>query len=134
MTTLAADKLRVDRSTVCRFIKAHPEVAEALGEITEELADLAEAKLLDGIRNGEFPNIKFFLEHKARDRGYGRNLELSGPGGKPIGIAAQPALDYSKLSTEELRQLEAIMSKAAPALPSPDAIDREPTDVEPDGA
>ena len=89
-----------------------------LEALTEELVDLAEAKLLEGIRAGEHPSITLYLEAKGRDRGYGRKVEVSGtPGGEPIAVSAVSAIDYSKLSLEELDQLEAIMSKAlAPAL------------------
>ncbi len=113
----AAEKLLVDRSTVTKFIQAHPEIEVVEDQIVEELADLAESKLLGNIREGEFPSIKFYLESKARDRGYGRSVEMTGAKGAPITIAAAPAMDYDKLSVTELRQLEAIMDKAA--LPAP---------------
>jgi hypothetical protein len=111
---IAAEKLQVHRSAITRFIQNNPEIEDVEAEIVEELADVAEAKLLEGIKRGDFPNVKFYLENKARNRGYGRNLELTGAKGQAIAVTAQPAMDYSKLTVAELRQLEAIMAKAAP--------------------
>lgn len=39
--------------------------------------------------------------------------EISGPGGGPVQTQVSAAPDYSKLSTEELDQLKALMRKAA---------------------
>jgi hypothetical protein len=105
----AAAALLVDRSAITRFIQLHPEVVEVEREIVEELADTAESQLLAGINRGEFPFIKLFLESKARDRGYGRNVALTGPNGGPIEIR-----DLSNLTDEQLEALE----RAAAALAS----------------
>lgn len=108
----AAEMLRVDRSTVTKFIQAHPEIEQTEADIVEELADLAEGKLLQGIKEGQFPNIKFFLENKARHRGYGRSIELTGKDGGAIRTQAEN-IDLKKLSTKQLREFEALLAAAA---------------------
>lgn len=110
--SVAAEMLKVNRSTVCKFIKKNPKLAEALDDITEELLDLSEAKLLAGIRGGEFPFIKLYLEAKGRGRGYGRSVMVSGPGGGPIQVR-QDEYDLSNLTLEELKDLEAKLAKCA---------------------
>lgn len=48
------------------------------------------------------------------DRGWGKppqSVELSGPAGGPIALTASPARDYSRLTDEELTQLEALLAK-----------------------
>jgi hypothetical protein len=107
----AAERLKVSRAAVTMFIKRHPEIVEIEREIREEMLDLTEGKLFKQIGANEFPAIKFFLEHQGGERGYGRNrFEVSGPNGKPIEYAAKP--DYSNLTVEEMRTLEAILVKA----------------------
>lgn len=105
----AAEKLLVHRSAVTKFIQAHPEIALVEAEIIEDLADMTESKLHEGIRRGEFPFIKLFLESKARNRGYGRNVAITGANGGPVEIR-----DLSNLTDEQLEALE----RAAAALAS----------------
>jgi hypothetical protein len=113
----AAEDLKVDRSTICRFKNDHPEVAEALAEINEGLNDTAESQLAQAIRNGDVGAIKFRLERQARDRGWGRTLEVSGPNGGPIETVALTP-DLSKLSVTELEQMLALTNKCAPDAPA----------------
>lgn len=107
---LAADKLRVHRSTICRFVHANPQLQRAIEEITAELVDLAEAKVIEGIGKGEFPFVKYFLDHKGEAAGYGnvRRVNLTG---KVDVTTRDPRL--TKLSAEKLEELEAILAEAA---------------------
>ena len=100
--SLAAEKLGVNRSTVCRFLQDHPELKDELAAIDDELLDLSESGLFEQLRAKEFPAIKFYLEQKGAARGYGkRRFEISGPNGGPI-----QHRDVSKLTDAEIDILE----------------------------
>lgn len=98
--TVASRTLKCHRATLYRFLAAHPSVAEFLEDIDEELKDLAEGKLLQLIRAGDPQTIRWYLERKGRDRGYGQRVEATGPDGGPIVVAQK--LDLSGLSDEDL--------------------------------
>lgn len=108
----AAEALGVDRSAITNFIHRHPEVETVLDQIEEELNDVAESGLMTAIRQGDVPAIKFRLERKARNRGYGRNLEMTGPNQGPIQMQHEHRFDLSRLSADQLRALETILSVA----------------------
>lgn len=115
----AADLLKVNRSTICTFIKRHPDMQAELDEIIESIVDVAEANLITGMRRGEFPCIKLYLEAKGRGRGYGRNVVLSGPNGGAITVKSEKH-DLSNLTLDELKNLEAMLVKST--------VDDSPTD------
>ena len=68
----AAKMLRVSVQTLYRYLAEHAAVREQLEDVAEELLDLAEEKLHDKIRAGDLRACIFFLEHKGRHRGWGR--------------------------------------------------------------
>jgi hypothetical protein len=101
---VAAKNLRVSRITLYRFIKANPDLLEAINEIDEEMKDLVEGKMLTAIRNDDPQMIRFFLERRARDRGYGIRQEVTGPNGGPVEIETR-TIDVSKLTFEQQKAL-----------------------------
>lgn len=105
--TVAARNLAVDRSTLFRFIQRHPGLAEELQDIDEELLDLAEGKVLQLIRAGDGPTVRWYLECKGKDRGYSRRVENVGKDGGPIETVTK--LDLSALTDVELRQMLDLM-------------------------
>jgi hypothetical protein len=110
---LVADKLQVHRSTVTRFIQAHPELEAIELEVQENLVDLSVAQLVQGIKKGDFQSVRYYLDNKGAMAGFGiQRVEMTGKGGGPIRVA--PEYDYSKLTVEELRQMEALAMKALP--------------------
>jgi hypothetical protein len=50
----------------------------------EEIKDLAETALIENIRNRDTNAIKFYLETKAKDRGYVRQYKVTGAQGQPL--------------------------------------------------
>ena len=50
----------------------------ALREERDKLIDLAESKLINEIKIGNFPAIKWFLTTQGKDRGYGDKIEITG--------------------------------------------------------
>jgi hypothetical protein len=63
------------RQNIQHWIHKHPELAETVREATEEIKDLAETALIDNIRDHDTNAIKFYLETKAKDRGYVRQYK-----------------------------------------------------------
>jgi hypothetical protein len=90
--------------TIRNYIAREPEIKAALLEIRESNIDLAETKLLKGIRDGNMTSVIFYLKTQAKDRGYIEGRELTGPGGGAIKVEQQ-TIDTSKLSTQALREL-----------------------------
>src|SRR5690606_12635598 len=97
----AAAKLNCSRTTLYVYLSENPEIGEALEEIKEELKDLAEGKVLQSIKSGDMQTVRWFLEFQAKDRGYNRRVEMSGPGGGPIETRQEPP-DLSGFTEEEL--------------------------------
>jgi hypothetical protein len=86
MIAPAARRLGCDRNTIKRYMKEYPAVAEAKGDMHEEVNDVTELKLFDAIERGEAWAICFRLKTQAKDRGYIEKAEVSGPGGGPVNI------------------------------------------------
>ena len=111
--SVAAHNLGVHRTTLHRFIKDNPEVQKLISEIDEGMKDLVEGKMLSAIRKDDGQMIRFYLERKARDRGYGQRQEVTGANGGPI-QHEQPTVDTSKLTFDEKKQMLALHRKALP--------------------
>lgn len=105
--TVAAQKLNVGRTTLYKFIGENPAVEEALAEIDTEIVDVAEAQVVKAINGGDMQTVRWFLEMKAKDRGYVRRVENTGPNGGAIPVAQK--MDLTNLTDEEVE----IMMRAA---------------------
>ncbi|OBQ90009.1 helix-turn-helix domain-containing protein [Mesorhizobium sp. AA23] len=101
--SVAADKLNVGRTTLYAFLNQHSAALEAAAEIDDEIKDIAEGKVIMAIRAGDMLTIRWYLELKAKDRGYVRRVENTGKDGGPVETLQK--LDLSKLSDEELEIL-----------------------------
>lgn len=64
-----------------------PTVARKYQDEVEEVADLAESKVIEAIKQGDGQMVRYYLSTKARHRGYGeqQTIDLTS-GGQPIGI------------------------------------------------
>jgi hypothetical protein len=77
------------RQNIQHWIRKHPKLTETVREAVEEIKDLAETALIENIRNRDTNAIKFYLETKAKDRGYVRQYKVTGAEGQPL--TAPPA-------------------------------------------
>ncbi|MCB1417646.1 MAG: hypothetical protein KDJ74_01035 [Notoacmeibacter sp.] len=96
----------VSRWTARRYVtRWHLE--EFLEDITEELGDIAEAKLIQLIKQGDGPSIRFYLETKHKHRGYTRRVENTGKDGEPIQVqsADERNAKLRDFSDDDLRRL-----------------------------
>jgi hypothetical protein len=89
--SMAARKLGVDRMSVVNAMGRHASVKQAHDEAAEQITDIAEGHLIAGVRRGEWKQVQYWLEAKARHKGYGRVYELhnthSAPDGGPVQIS-----------------------------------------------
>ncbi len=118
--SVAAQMLRIHRSNLHRFLKTRPHLLSELEDIDEEIKDLVEGKMLTAIRNDDGQMIRFFLQTRARDRGYGIKQEHSGPGGGPIPFQQRPTIDVDKLTFEQQKALLAATIEADEDADQPD--------------
>ena len=84
--SVAARACGVGRTTHYLWLENNPKYTAKVLEIGEELVDLAESKLLVNIDRGDQKAIQYYLDSKAKDRGYGqtKRVEVSGPEGSAI--------------------------------------------------
>lgn len=76
----AAEKAEIQRRTHYYWLEEDPDYKEAVENISEEVKDFAENALHERIREGSINATTFYLERKAKDRGYGKEdtLHLKG--------------------------------------------------------
>jgi hypothetical protein len=96
--SVAAHALGCDRKTVSRYIAEFPTVRAAYEETNEANLDIAEAKLMQQVRDGDPSQVRFYLRTKGRGRGYGDRMEMTGAGGGPIAIEKLQALSDDDLA------------------------------------
>lgn len=85
----AAEMVAINRATHYQWIEKNEKYREAVNDLNERVKDLAESKLMRNINEGNQKAIEYFLDAKAKDRGYGqtKRLEVGGIGDKPIHVA-----------------------------------------------
>jgi hypothetical protein len=127
----AASEAGVHRTTVYDWLKSDPEFAAdvetAEKAVLERMEEEADRRAIQGMRKPVFYRgdvcghvqeysdnllmfrMKALAPEKYRDR---QSIEHSGPDGGPIRHKAEEGLDLSKLSDEELAELEKLVEKA----------------------
>ena len=110
--SLIAEKCAVTRVALHYFLNK-PKNSDLLDEIELEkefMKDVGENKLGAAMLRGEKWAVKFFLERKARDRGYGSKQEIELSGG--VGIIAEDFADeWAKIQQEEKEEREKKVTK-----------------------
>lgn len=71
-----AERLGVTRAAVYKRIRSNPGLQAALKEESETSLDLAETKLLESIKAGDFQAVKLYLLTKGKGRGYTYRSEI----------------------------------------------------------
>ena len=79
-------KLGVSRTALYKFLQNHNGLLALRLEIEEELMDLAEAHIAKAIYSGDMKTVRWYLERKAKDRGYITRQETTGKDGEPLQI------------------------------------------------
>lgn len=76
MVQISCDAANITRQTYHNWRRDDSEFREKLDDILEGLKDFAESALFKNVQLLKQPAIEYFLDHKARDRGYGKNITL----------------------------------------------------------
>lgn len=87
-------------------INSNQKLKDVLAEIREDTKDLAEGVVMTALKSGDKDIAKWYLAALARDRGYGNKQEIDLNGKLEI-----EQHDLSKLSSDELKQLEETLKK-----------------------
>lgn len=95
----AALKLGTSTTTISNYILRSPHLQKVIEEIEEQHLDMAESKLLQGIKAGDKTYVIFYLKTKGKARGYTERAEVTGPDGVPLNM------DVSKATDEELEAI-----------------------------
>lgn len=116
LKTAASLLLGVHRSTLYRFMDEYPEIKEASRDIDEQTKDMAEGQVLKAIKNGDMNTVRWFLDRKARERGYGHmTIDVGNKNGEPFKVEGETTIDVSKLSLEEQKTMLDLHRKASAA-------------------
>lgn len=76
--------LQCTRSAVQKVLDAHPDIAEKFADTEEDAKDEIIEQLMKDAKMGDAKARELFLKSRARDRGYGDKLEISGDKDKPL--------------------------------------------------
>lgn len=72
--------------TAKKYIENHPTVHAAYEDECESVLDLAEAKTIEAIRNGDTQMIRYYLSTKGKRRGYTERTEITGADNEPLTV------------------------------------------------
>jgi hypothetical protein len=84
--SLAARSLGVERANIFYYVNTYPTVRAAHDEAAAYVSDIAEGHLVSGVMRGDWDRVRYWLESKARDRGYGRGAQVEHTGGITIKV------------------------------------------------
>ena len=91
--TTIAKRLGVHRHTVDRYLEWYASALEAYQDEVESNGDLAEAVILNAIKEKDVNTAKWYAANKLKDRGYAERREHTGANGGPLVIVDWDAAD-----------------------------------------
>lgn len=68
--SIACKSLGCTRRTVYNYIDKYPELKEVVTDIREHYLDIAEASLIQKVKDGNTPELLFYLKTQGKKRGY----------------------------------------------------------------
>lgn len=114
LVTQAAMHLGCQPSNVQAWMDRHPDLKALRKVHLEELKDHAEATLFKEVKAGDKDWTKYFLDHHARDRGYGQKLNLLGKDDAPLFDPAAFAAFLSGLTDDQRKAFDVLRGAAKP--------------------
>lgn len=102
--TAAAQALGMSSQGVYQRIEREPHLQNVLKDIERTQLDICEAKILRAIHNDDLPTLRWYMERKGRERGWGSRTEVTGPEGGQLNLT----LDVERLTDEQFALLEAV--------------------------
>jgi len=114
VVTVASRSCGVSRSSHYEYMQHDPEYRKAVNALADVALDFAESQLHKQIKNGSTAATIFYLKTQGKARGYIEKSELDVTSGGQS-LAPEPAIDWSQLSPETLRELrEAKLKQLGP--------------------
>ena len=114
--TAAAQMLKVDRTTVSRYVKRHERLQKVCDEAVDVTLDLCEVKIINKIKeDGDMSAIAFYMNNKGGHRGYGPRVRVEGHDGGALKHehGHNHKIDLSDLDADERTQLRQILERRA---------------------
>ena len=68
--TIACKSLGCTRKTIYNYLEKYPELKEVVADIREHYLDIAEASLIQKVKDGNTPELLFYLKTQGKKRGY----------------------------------------------------------------
>lgn len=98
---LTGRKLGVTRQAIKYYVDNYATAKQAHDEAAAYVSDIAEGHLVNAVMKGNLEQVKYWLENKARDRGYGAryNVEVSGKDGGAIPFVFSHAAALAALTS-----------------------------------
>lgn len=104
----AARELGIQRYPLQVRVTNNPEIKEALNNARDKFIDLAEEGLYAHVKAKSLAAITFLLKTIGKERGWGESQNIN-----LVSKNLNANVDLSKLSTEELVQLEYLINKSS---------------------
>ena len=83
--SIACKSLGCTRKTIYNYLDKYPELKEQVSDIREHYLDIAEASLIQKVKDGNTPELIFYLKTQGKKRGYTERSDLDiTSGGKSI--------------------------------------------------
>lgn len=114
LRTQAAIELGVTGQALDYWMRKEPDLANARQAALEKLKDVAEAHLFKAVMSGDKHWTQYFLDHHARDRGYGQKLQLTGKNDAPLFDPQAFAAFLEGLSDEQRQAFDTLRSASGP--------------------
>jgi hypothetical protein len=84
LITQAAAKLGCDRATIYGYFERYPDLKKIRQEADEQVSDLAEANIMTAVRDKNLSISQWWLNQKARHRGFGDRMTHENDPDNPI--------------------------------------------------
>lgn len=112
LRTQAAMQLDVTPQALDYWLRKHPDLQDFRAGALDKLKDIAEGKLFTAVVNGDMKWVQYFLDHHARDRGYGAKLQLTGKNDAPLFDPAALAQFLGSLTDDQRAAFDTLRSAA----------------------
>ena len=74
--SIACKSLGCTRKTIYNYMDKYPELKEQVSDIREHYLDIAEASLIQKVKDGKTPELIFYLKTQGKKRGYTEKSEI----------------------------------------------------------
>ena len=74
--SIACKSLGCTRRTIYNYLEKYPELKEVVADIREHYLDIAEASLIQKVKDGKTPELLFYLKTQGKNRGYVEKQQL----------------------------------------------------------